>query len=164
MNNVRSEFLKRLKIRSTNDFPLQLVLSQLLALLQIKCNALFITGFHLNNNNRLHGYTLFESFCGASIVHIHYNTTVLYLCCFEFTQLNWIDSTRLFILTFLFSFSCAFILLRESKKKQKGQEIIYSRSTILWDHIRTILTVVFFGYAFTPLIRYIIKIKMYNAK
>lgn len=73
------------------------------------------------------------------------NVVAIYLCIFEFIQNNFISNANLFLLVSLFALICALMFLFSNT-------IEFTRASI-WDHFRTFITLLFFGYGFTPIIR-----------
>jgi hypothetical protein len=90
-------------------------------------------------------YTLFEAIIGASIVMTYINSIVLYLVLFESLQLELINITQLLLLTILVAITCfiSYITLN-------GIFVTWSQFK---EYFRTIITLIFFGYGFTPVIR-----------
>lgn len=90
-------------------------------------------------------YRLSESVCGASYLMSQINIISVYLCIFEFIQTKLINNMDLFLL--LGFFLSIFVLMYLF-----SNQIEFTRNSIL-DHFRTFITLLFFGYGFTPLIR-----------
>lgn len=90
-------------------------------------------------------YTLFQAIIGTSIVMSQINVVVLYLILFESVQLGAIDQGQLFTLASAIAGIClsAYIILN-------GVMVTMGQFK---EYFRTIITLVCFGYGFTPVIR-----------
>lgn len=90
-------------------------------------------------------YTILESMSGACTLMSHVNIIVLYLCIFEYVQMQILESQLLTLLILTISTICAiFYIIFEHNLITYGNCI---------DQFRTLLTILLFGYGFTPIIR-----------
>ncbi|KAI6174932.1 hypothetical protein M3Y97_00976100 [Aphelenchoides bicaudatus] len=100
----------------------------------------------LQTNLNIVHYTLWEAVIAASTFMCQVDMVVAYFCVFEFVQINAVTSGHLALLTILLLAICETIFIIYNI------QFLTTRSAI-YDHLRTALTFLLFGFGFTPVIR-----------
>lgn len=101
--------------------------------------------FTLPSVNIVH-YTLWEAIIGASKFMCQVDMVIGYFCVFEFVQMNALKFGHLALLTILLVAICETIFVVYNAQFLNTRPAVY-------DHLRTALTFLLFGFGFTPIIR-----------
>ncbi|KAH7728008.1 Protein T20D3.8 [Aphelenchoides avenae] len=99
----------------------------------------------LRKNVNVVRYRLSEAVCGACVVMCQVNTIAIYVSLFELVQTQQLSSQTLLVIVAAVASFCFAAYLRNDKTAFSA--------ALLTEHGRTLLTLVLFGYGFTPVIR-----------
>uniref|UniRef100_A0A915CUV3 NF-kappa-B-activating protein C-terminal domain-containing protein n=1 Tax=Ditylenchus dipsaci TaxID=166011 RepID=A0A915CUV3_9BILA len=99
----------------------------------------------LKKNVSVVHYSIWKSVVGASNVMCQIDIVVIYLLIFEFIQMKYLEVDQLMVIVAGFATLCASVYLTLNRQ--------CFTTDVIADHFRTLVTLLLFGYGFTPLIR-----------